>query len=180
MRWLDGLTKSVGINLSKLWKTVEDRGAWHAAVHGVRNSQTNNWTKQKHGFYILRGNGGKRHVINKYVCKLHSVLNADECLKKVKAGSLGNVAVSVHAHILKIGWPKEAWLRNWLRNQDLKEVRDPASHANSLEIRISFELLPDTYKEASNCFLGWLSIRADKRNTFNPDSEWNMFREVPR
>ena len=58
-----------------------------------------------------------------------------------------------------------------LRNQDLKEVRDPASHANSLEIRISFELLLDTYKEASNCLLGWLSIRADKRNTFNPDSE---------
>ena len=39
------------------------------------------------------GNGGKKHIINKYVCKLHSILNADECFKKVKAGSFGNVAV---------------------------------------------------------------------------------------
>ena len=40
MRWLDRITNSVDMNLSKLQKTVEDRGAWHAAVHGVTNSQT--------------------------------------------------------------------------------------------------------------------------------------------
>ena len=35
MRWLDSLTDSVDVNLSKLRETVEDRGAWRAAVHGV-------------------------------------------------------------------------------------------------------------------------------------------------
>ena len=35
MRWLDSIADSVGMNLSKLWETVEDRGAWPAAVHGV-------------------------------------------------------------------------------------------------------------------------------------------------
>ena len=38
MRWLDGITDSVGMNLSKLWEMVKDRGTWHAAVHGVTNS----------------------------------------------------------------------------------------------------------------------------------------------
>ena len=40
MRWLGSITDSVDMNLSKLWEIVENRGAWHAAVHGVTKSQT--------------------------------------------------------------------------------------------------------------------------------------------
>ena len=39
MRWLDRITDSMDMNLSKLWETVEDRGAWHAEIHGVSKSQ---------------------------------------------------------------------------------------------------------------------------------------------
>ena len=55
MRWLNNITDAMDMSLSKLWKIVKDREAWHATVHGVTKNQTwlSNWTTTMKSIGIL-------------------------------------------------------------------------------------------------------------------------------
>ena len=66
MRWLDTIINSMNINLIKLWEIVKDRGAWHAAVHGISKSliQISDWktTKSLKKYWCYRG--AKKAFVN--------------------------------------------------------------------------------------------------------------------
>ena len=63
MKWLDSISNSVDMNLSKLQKIVKDRGAWHAAVHGVTKSGTRDLATEQYN-----------KVLSKYIPCLLSTL----------------------------------------------------------------------------------------------------------
>ena len=69
MRWLDSITDSADMNMSKLWKIVEDRGAWHATVHGSQSHYAHNLATEQ-------------HLTDSF--KMHKIISNENCIFSIR------------------------------------------------------------------------------------------------
>ena len=58
MRWLEGITDSMGMNLGKLWRIMKDRAAWSSAAHGLQEPDTVTEQQQSYAIFLARFSSG--------------------------------------------------------------------------------------------------------------------------
>ena len=92
MRWLDGITDSKDMSLSKLWEIVKEREAWRAAVHGVAELDTAERLNTVTTIMLLQS---ELHVLQP-VCPLQLIFATRKLSKATKVTPLGHARINRH------------------------------------------------------------------------------------
>ena len=159
MRWLDSITNSMDLNLTKFWETVEDRGDWRAVVHGVSKSWT--WLSDWTAIQLLQWCPCIFKCVLVWTIIIWSSYKKNSCSPLLQPSSMPPTYYSIDVPVLSYWHHPPSCGSNWRTRMTLSQQvlwilslkpfpNEALPTSLPLSLSIHHHLLPGFYHEASS------------------------------